>query len=490
MSVSSVSPEVEQYLRRHADRRTQIATQPFITSMCMAASDFCAVLASILAGVYIWSLVNPFVSLQHYFHLGIALALYVLVYRAFGLYSPAGFGPVEELRRIVTATLLVSLVLTAAAFLAKEIGTYSRGTLPVSGALISLTVPTMRSVLRATCAAKPWWGVPVLILGAGKTAQLLVEKLHSEPGLGLKPVACLDDDPAKQGDCLGVPVPGSLPLAPNLAEEFGIRYLLVAMPGVGRERLVEILERYGASFARIIVIPNLFGMASLWVSTHDMGGVLGLEVRQNLLAPVNQILKRAIDLALACALGLLALPILLVASIWIKIVSPGPAFYSQMREGELGAPLRVWKLRTMHLAAQRMLEEHLSSSPAALDEWNRHFKLRHDPRILPRIGHFLRRTSLDELPQLWNVIRGEMSLVGPRPFPAYHLDQFTADFRAFRSKVRPGLSGLWQVSARSDGDLAVQQELDTYYIRNWSLWLELHILARTISVVLRGQGAY
>jgi len=193
---------------------------------------------------------------------------------------------------------------------------------------------------------------------------------------------------------------------------------------------------------------------------------------------------------LASLLGVAALPFILIAALWIRRISPGPAFYSQMREGQQGQSIRVRKLRTMYPDSKELLARHLDASPAARQEWRRFYKLKHDPRILPRIGHWLRRTSLDELPQLWKVIRGEMSLVGPRPFPDYHLIRFDPEFRALRAKVRPGLTGLWQVSARSDGDLEVQQELDTYYIRNWSLWLELHILARTVLVILRGQGAY
>jgi Undecaprenyl-phosphate galactose phosphotransferase WbaP len=262
------------------------------------------------------------------------------------------------------------------------------------------------------------------------------------------------------------------------------------MPSLKREALMEVLERGGTAFGHLIVLPDLFGMASLWVSACDLGGVLGLEVRQNLLSPVNRAVKRSMDLVLGVALGLLTLPLLAAAVIWIKRVSPGSAFYEQERGGEAGRTIRVHKLRTMHPDADALLDEYLQRNPEAQREWERYFKLKNDPRLLSGIGRLLRHTSLDELPQLWNVIKGDMSLVGPRPFPHYHLERFTLEFRSLRARVLPGLTGLWQVSARSEGDLAVQQSLDTYYIRNWSLWLDLHILARTVRAVLFRQGAY
>lgn len=489
MSATPVPARLD-VLPRRAVRTVSSPARPLLTSLCLAAADAAAVLVACWLGLALWNLVNPSITASNQFHPLTSAALFLIAYLASGLYTPAGLGPIEELRRIVLATTLVSLLLTAALFLAKAAGNYSRGVFLASGALVLLLAPLSRAALRRACARLPWWGVPVLVFGAGNTARLLVRKLQDQPGLGLKPLACLDDDPAKQGDCEGVPVPGPLSLAPMLAACHGIRHLVVAMPSLERERLLEILECYAGGFARVIVIPNLFGMASLWVSPHDLGGILGLELRRNLLNPGARLLKRLLDLALTGALALPALAIIAAAALWIRRVSPGPVFYTQEREGAGGAPIRIRKLRTMHLDADRLLARHLAASPQAREEWRRRFKLRRDPRVLPGIGRFLRRTSLDELPQLWNVLRGEMSLVGPRPFPRYHLEQFDAEFRAMRSRVRPGLTGLWQVTARADGDLEVQRELDSYYIRNWSLWLELHILARTVGAVLSGRGAY
>jgi len=202
------------------------------------------------------------------------------------------------------------------------------------------------------------------------------------------------------------------------------------------------------------------------------------------------VLKHVMDRAIAAPLFVLSLPVMFVAALWIYASSRGPVFYRQMREGMDGRRIAVWKLRTMYLDGDRMLEEWLGEHPEDREQWRRYFKLRHDPRVLPVIRTLLRRTSLDELPQLWSVLRGEMSLVGPRPLPDYHLQEFADEFRTLRTRVLPGLTGLWQISARSDGDVTVQEALDTYYIRNWSPWLDLYILARTVTAVLLARGAY
>ena len=454
-------------------------------------ADILALAIARWAGYTIWLQINPQVLQENHFRFWPSLLLYLVVYAFHGMYSAAGLSPVEELRRAVQGTAFVALMLASVSFVSKEADSYSRGLLIISSLLTAFLIPWGRSLVRDQFSARSWWGVPVLILGAGKTAQMIVENLRTHPEIGLKVVGCLADDHLDYADCAGVPVLGPLSMASDVAQSTRVRHALVAMPGLERKALVGLTENLSQHFRHMILIPNLFGLASLWVIGRDLGGVLGLEVRQNLLVPMNWWIKRGMDLTMTLAVGICSVPVLVVAAVWIRIVSPGASpFYCQTREGEGRRKIVVWKLRTMYPDADRLLQEHLEENPAAREEWETHLKLRNDPRILPGVGTFLRRTSLDELPQLLNIIKGEMTLVGPRPFPRYHLDHFDARFREFRAKVTPGLTGLWQVSARSDGDLKLQEALDTFYIRNWSLWLDLYILARTVRAVLLSKGAY
>ena len=467
-----------------------VATHPLATSGCLLLTDILALAIARWGGYVIWGRINPNVSQDNLFQFWPSLLLYLIVYAIQGLYSAAGLSPVKELRRAVQSTAFVGLMLASTSFFSKD-ADHSRGILIISSILMAILVPWARALVREQFSACSWWGVPVLVLGAGKTARTVVDNLHAHPELGLKVVGCLADDHPVHSNCNGVPVLGPLALAADIARSTRVRHALVAMPGLERKQLVGLTENLSQHFRHMILIPNLFGLASLWVTGRDLGGVLGLEVHQNLLVPANWWIKRGIDLAMTLAVGICSLPVLAIAALWIRIVSPGASpFYCQAREGEGRKKIRVWKLRTMYPNAEELLQKHLAENPAARQEWESHLKLKNDPRILPWVGTGLRRTSLDELPQLLNIIKGEMTLVGPRPFPRYHLDHFDPRFREFRAKVTPGLTGLWQVSARSDGDLQVQESLDTFYIRNWSLWLDFYILARTVRAVLLSKGAY
>ncbi len=408
-----------------------------------------------------------------------------LAYAWVGLYPGYGMGAVQRIRGRVYATATIFIVLLLWNYTLYD-GQWSRGVLVLTFFFALILAPTLEAPLRKLLIRGGICGVPVVILGAGNTGSQ-VSRILQKGDLGFVPVGMLDDDPRKWGGSVnGVPVVGPL----SAAEAFASRakVALIAIPRMPRQQLAELVETL--SFSRVIVVPDLFGIQSLWITSRDIGGVLGLEVKKNLLLASNRFLKRMIDLAVGLPVFLISLPLLALCACWIRLVSAGSPFFVQEREGVGGRRIRMWKLRTMYPDAEHALDEFLRDHPDEQEDWFRYYKLRKDPRVLPGIGWFLRRYSLDELPQLWNVLRGDMSLVGPRPFPAYHLDSFPAAFRTLRASVTPGITGLWQVSARSDGNLEVQQSEDTYYIRNWSLWLDVYILTRTLVTVLWPRGAY
>jgi lipopolysaccharide/colanic/teichoic acid biosynthesis glycosyltransferase len=207
-------------------------------------------------------------------------------------------------------------------------------------------------------------------------------------------------------------------------------------------------------------------------------------------AVLYPVLKRTTDIAIASLMLVLAGPLILGAAALIRLISPGSPFIQVPRIGFEGQPILIHKLRTMHLDAERLLDEYLKSDPAAAEEWSSQYKLKSDPRVIPYVGAFLRKASIDELPQLVDVLAGRMSLVGPRPFPDYHLRAFDASFCELRSSVLPGLTGLWQVECRNAGGLNDQIHLDRKYVEQRSYLFDLVILLRTPFAVLSGRSAY
>ncbi|MEM6449696.1 MAG: undecaprenyl-phosphate galactose phosphotransferase WbaP [Cyanobacteria bacterium P01_D01_bin.105] len=414
--------------------------------------------------------------------------IFILAYALANLYPGIAMSPVEELRRLTLATTLLYLMLGSAIFLFREVAIYSRAAFLMAWILSVLFVIFGRYGVRSLFARQPWWGYPVVVMGAGKTGEMVIRTLQRHPSLGLKPVAVLDDDPSKHGMLAGVPVIGSLPMAPVLAHQLKIPYAIVAMPGVSHVRLSQLLERYGRTFPHLMIIPDLFGMASLWVAAKDLGGVLGLEVRQQLFLSGPRLMKSLLDKGLVLFIGLLSLPFIGLISLLIWCDSPGPIFYRQLRIGQGGKLFKAWKFRSMVVNADVTLIEYLEAHPELKESWQQDHKLKKDPRIT-RIGKFLRQTSLDELPQLWNVLVGEMSMVGPRPIVNEEVWRYGDKFDLYL-QVLPGLTGLWQVSGRNNVTYEERVNFDAYYVRNWSVWLDIYILIRTIKVVLVGDGAY
>ncbi len=472
-------------LRRAID---PVPHRPWLTLAVLIAIDVLSLSLAGFTSVWIRLLLNGQFHPSLYWRLWPLTGIFVLTYAIAGLYPGIAISPVEELRRLTLTTTLMYLLLGSSIFMFREVELYSRGAFLIAWILSLLLVIVGRYGVRALCARQAWWGYPVVVMGAGKTGEMVIRTLQRHPTLGLKPVAMLDDDPQKHGELSGVPVVGKLSIAPIIAKELKIPYAIVAMPGVAHHQLFPLIERYGRTFPHLMIIPDLFGMASLWVAAKDLGGVLGLEVRQQLFLPGPRLLKALLDKALVLFVGLACLPLIVLISLLVVVDSSGPIFYRQTRIGRRGKRFKVWKFRSMVVDADRVLEQYFERYPQLRKDWEKDQKLKDDPRIT-RVGKFLRQTSLDEMPQLWNVLRGEMSMVGPRPIVQEEVRRYGDKFKLYL-QVLPGITGLWQVSGRNNITYDERVNFDTYYVRNWSVWLDIYILIRTVKVVLAGDGAY
>jgi len=451
--------------------------------------DVLAIETSLYFGYLIRSALTVWwpVSLDPQTYVGLILGVLVVpvAYYLIGLHPGYGVGSVEHFRRRLGVTICVFGMLLIWDYLAQA-GAWSRGVILATFAVALVLSPLLNSLARNFLIRTSRWGVPVMLIGTGSEGVKLSRILRHEPELGYVPIGFLEKSSSGGAkDVDGLPVLG------HVSDAAKLRHLAQTVILTTRKSAPNGFGRMARDlpFPRIIMVPELTQFPSLWVTTRDLSGILALELPQNLLLRRNRVIKQISDYVLTLPLFLISLPVLAVAALCIKIASPGPIFYAQEREGLGRQKFRMWKLRTMYQDAEERLEHHLDKNPKYRLEWQKHMKLKQDPRVVPGIGRWLRKTSIDELPQLWDVLRGKMSLIGPRPFPQYHLDRFTDESRELRAQIRPGITGLWQIVARSDADIQMQEELDMYYVRNWSLWLDLYILISTIPAVLNQRGA-
>jgi len=415
------------------------------------------------------------------------ICLFPFAFYIKGLYPGFGIDPIEELRILTYSSTIVFAILATASFLFKGPWDYSRFVFLLSWLMALLMVPVGRSMTKKYFGKKPWWGVPVMIIGAGDAGERVIKSLNQKPSIGLKPIVAIDDDSDKWGYLFHVPVIGGLDIIPKLSEKLNIDHAIIAMPKVPRKRMKEIIQTYSKFFNNTTVIPDLFGVSSLWVSTRDLGGVLGLEVQQKLLKKSSYYKKRIFDITLAVLLGILALPLIIIISFCSWLDSKGGILFRQERMGIRDSRFKIVKFRTMRIDAEKRLYEVLEQNEELRNEYNIYHKLRKDPR-LTRVGKILRKFSLDEILQFWNVIKGEMSLIGPRAYMPWEKVKMNGHDEVILN-VLPGISGLWQVTDRNASSFEERLYTDVYYIRNWSMFLDIYIFARTIGVVFLGRGA-
>ncbi|WP_229775988.1 exopolysaccharide biosynthesis polyprenyl glycosylphosphotransferase [Deinococcus ruber] len=423
------------------------------------------------------------VSSAHW--IAVAIVVWLCAARLLHITPTWGASAPSEIKGLTELTLLVFISLAGLEFLkpqteVAEVLSLLLGML-LAWPLLIVTRPVLRRLLKQA----RLWGVPVVVYGGAQTGTRITQALLANPDYGYHPVGVFDDDPALQHTLIaGVPVLGStLQAAP------AVSVAILAVPGLSPEAVQRLLDGPLDRYRRVILLPDIVEMEPLWIQVRDCGGMTGLDMERPLLDPLTLAGKRLFDVlgVVLLAVPVLAVCVLIALALWLE-TRTSPLFFQQ-RVGRDGRMFTAWKFRTMLPNAEEVLRRTLEQQPELRAEWEATFKLRRDPRIT-RLGAVLRRTSLDELPQLMNVLRGEMSLVGPRPLPSYHCAELPQLVQTLRARVRPGMTGLWQVSGRSDAGNSGMVRWDSYYVRNWSIWLDLVILIRTVQVVVRGVGAY
>lgn len=397
----------------------------------------------------------------------------------------------DEIKSIWKISIFSTITIFTFVSLTKSYAYFSRTVIILMGMYGMILLPVIRLGVKQCLRKLSFFKRKVLIIGAGKTGKLVAQILKKEKNYGYEIVGFLDDDPAKVGKYLeGAKIHFGVENAVRYIKSAGIKDVFIAMPGAGKEKVQKLINQLQYQVERIFVIPDLFDISVFGTRLHTFFGsnIFALEVQNNLEKPLNIFIKRTMDyIGAIIFLTILSIPMLIIALL-IKLESRGPVIFSQERVGKRGKKFKCYKFRTMYEDAEERLEKLLAEDESARKEWETYYKLKNDPRVT-KIGKFLRRTSIDELPQLFNVLKGEMSFVGPRPVTEEELKIYYKDYARYYLSVLPGITGLWQVSGRSNTTYEMRVFLDAWYVRNWSVWLDIVILLKTIKAVLKAEGA-
>lgn len=331
---------------------------------------------------------------------------------------------------------------------------------------------------------------PVILIGAGKTAEKALRFYEQDLGYRYDVLGLLEDFPQKSPVAGKYPVLGGMWDAGRIVQETGVKTVVITAPGLAKEQLQKLISQVQPHVRNISFVPDLLGtqMMGAEVNVFFTEAMLMLKIKNQLARRRNRVIKRAFDLLFTICGGLCILPFLLVIAVMVAVDNKGNVIFAHRRIGRDGKEFKCYKFQTMIPNAQEALEKYLAENPEARKEWEESFKLTDDPRVT-KLGSILRKTSLDEMPQLWNVIKGDMSLVGPRPIVAKEIERYGEYFREY-AMVPPGITGMWQASGRSDTTYEERVEMDTWYVRNWSVWIDLMYLFKTVKIVFTGKGAY
>jgi len=429
-------------------------------------------------------------SPQLYFGLTALLApAWIIVFACFRLYDlQIVLAGTQEYARVIQATSLAMTMVVFAAFVEPDF-VIARAWLLLSWVLIpSLDIASRFAFRRVIYALRASGHLlrPTIIVGANPEGCAIAAQLASAPQSGLKVIGFVDDaSPISSEVVANLPVIGTTKQLDDLVRRRQVAEVILVPTSITREQLIDIFRTIGTmDGVNVRLASGLFEILTTGLQVREYANVPLLTLNKVRLSVPETVIKTALDYAVASLVLIVLAPALLFLALLVKLDSPGPVFYRRRVVGLGGRTFDALKYRTMVQDSDRWLE----SDPALLAEYHEHFKIKDDPRVTS-LGRFLRRYSLDEIPQLFNVLRGEMSLVGPRMITREELARY-GKWATNLLTVKPGITGLWQVSGRGDIPYEQRIDLDMYYIRNYSLWFDLRLMIQTIPAVLRARGAF
>jgi len=470
-------------------RRTSSA----LTATAFVLSDLLAIMLSFGWGFF---LVRMYGFIQGYHSINFKsfltywsyLPIFPVIFQFLSLYPGVSLAPAEEMRQFFFGSLMAYGGIIMARLIERGNWDSINTAFFFSFVFSTIILLTVRSLTHWLLHKTKLGGIPTVIYGCGSTGKLVADCLLGSIRSGYVPVLFLDDNIQGEDEYRGIPVIHDMSAGPEVVKRYNIKMAIVAMPELSSQKLKLLLNSSVSAFRYNVIIPNFFNISNIWMSVRDFSGVLGIETSNKLRLFWNLAIKRFLDLFIVIISGILLLPFFLLAALIIKINSPGPVLYKQKRLGRNGKYFYTYKFRSMVIDAEQRLQKILETDSALKKEWEDNQKLHNDPRITS-IGRIIRRTSIDEFPQFINILKGEMSLVGPRPIVDDEVKKYGEDYDRI-SSIKPGLTGLWQVSGRSNINYQDRVAYDTYYLQSWSVWLDLWIIFKTFGVMLFGRGAY
>lgn len=458
-------------------------TSSFTSGAVLMLIDCIGVMLSIGISFFIINFLNhSWINFRSFITYWVYLPPMMAVFYAAGLYPGLVYPPADEVKKFAICSFFV-FVGIALSITVEEAD--DKWPLVIAFVLATpfalIMLPAARELARRVFSRCKFFGVPAVIYVSGASGDVIITRLLKRPDLGYKPGMIVDSKALIPSTKMGIPVYPPSEKTSELIKSFGIKVAILC----NYDRDTTYINSY---FRYTIQVPKINDISTISTNVRDFGGILGFSSTHNLTKPISLFWKRFIDIFLLLLSSPVTLPVVALVTILIKITSPGPVFYGHKRIGKKGKEFKCWKFRSMVVDADKQLEKILAENPEMRAEWEKERKFTNDPRVT-KIGKFLRKTSIDEIPQFFNILTGEMSFIGPRPVTEPELIKYGNKAR-FILSVQPGLSGMWQISGRSDTGYEERVTLDSYYIQNWSVWLDIWIIIKTVYVVLRGKGAY